>query len=332
MAERSWWARLRGRLRAWRGGPAPGRWHEGRAFAWRGLVGWRPWVFPRRRYRVYVPRGWSRDVRAPLVVLLHGCRQTAADLAAGTRIVRAADDAGALLLMPDQKDAANPWRCWNWFDGCTAAGRGEAAIVAAMIRRTVRRCDADPDRVVAAGLSSGAALAAVLGVRYPSLVRGVFAHSGLACGAAASPLTAITVMRRGPDVDVAAIARAARAAAAGDVEVPLVVVHGTADDVVARLNADALARQYLALNGVDVPPGAATTLPPPDAAVRDEAAPLRTVRTRAWRRGGRTLVRIVEVDDLAHAWSGGDPALPFHDGAPPDATALLVDWAVAGAR
>jgi hypothetical protein len=32
------------------------------------------------------------------------------------------------------------------------------------------------------------------------------------------------------------------------------------------------------------------------------------------------------VDNLGHAWSGGDAALAFNDGRPPDATAMLGDW------
>jgi poly(hydroxyalkanoate) depolymerase family esterase len=312
--------------------PAPkGRWIEGRAFAWRGLIGFRPWVFPRRGFRLYVPGSWSGSAAAPLLVLVHGCRQTPEEFARGTRIEAAAERAGLLVLMPDQKDSANPYRCWNWFDRRTAAGKGEAAIVAAMIRKVARRFGADRSRVTVAGMSSGAALSAVLGVRFPQLVRGVFAHSGLACGAAASAFTALTVMRRGPEGDVAAIAREARESADGDVRVSINVVQGGDDDVVARLNAEALARQYLALNGVDVPAGANSTLPEPQRTRRDASAP-HAVRTREWDRDGRAVVRVIDVAGLGHAWSGGDAALPFNDAAPPEATAMLVAMAVGTAQ
>lgn len=323
------WARTRDWVGKLLARPAPGRWLDGHVTAWRGWLGFRPWVLPRRHYRLYVPHGWSKDVPAPLVVLLHGCRQDPDAFARGTRIEAAADRAGILVLMPDQKDAANPWRCWNWFDGRTWRGQGEAAIVAAMIEKLLRKTGADRARVVVAGMSSGAALAAVLGVRHPALVRGVVAHAGLACGAAASAFTAISAMRRGPESDVAAIAREARRAAGGAVRVPLVAVQGRDDEVVAPLHAAALARQYLALNGVEVPAGAATSLPPPTRTVHDTPLPAHAVRTRVWERDGVELVRLVEVDGLGHAWSGGDPALPYHAAGPPDATAMLADWAVA---
>ena len=324
----SLWSRTKSLVARLLGRPSrEGRWVEGHAFSWHGIVGFRPWVFPRRRYRLYVPRGWTKAAAAPLVTLIHGCRQTPEAFARGTRIDAAADRAGVLVLMPDQKDSANPYRCWNWFDRRTAKGKGEAAIVAAMIRKVARRYGTDAERTVVAGMSSGAALAAVLGVRFASLVRGVFAQSGIACGAAASAFTALAVMRRGPETDVAAIAANARRDAGGSVRVRLLALQGADDDVVAALNASALARQYLALNGVDVPPGASSTLPAPDVATRDATTSRRVVQTREWQTDGHGVVRLVDIAELGHAWSGGDASLPFNDPAPPDATTMLVDWA-----
>jgi len=321
------WSRIKARVGGWLGRPAPfGRWVKGGAWSLRGFIGTQPLVLPRRRFRLYVPRGWAKGNAAPLVALIHGCKQTSDEFARGTRIEALADRAGVLVLMPRQKRTANPYRCWNWFDRRTAEGKGEAAIVAAMIRRVLHRYRADPARVVAAGMSSGAGLAAILGLRFPGLVRGVLAHSGIACGAATSALTALAVMKRGPETDVAAMAAEARRASGTGAPVRLLVVQGGDDEVVATRNAAALARQFLALNGVDVPGGAATTLPAPDRDERDATDQLRVVRTREWSRDARPLVRLVEVDGLGHAWSGGDAALPFNDARPPDATAMLGAW------
>jgi len=323
----SLWSRIKARIAGWFGAPAPfGRWVKGGAFSIHGVVGTQPLLIPRRRFRLYVPRGWARDTPVPLLALIHGCQQTAEEFAQGSHVEALADRVGALVLMPRQKGTANPYRCWNWFDRRTADGKGEAAIVAAMIGDVLRRYRADPLRVVAAGISSGAGLAAILGVRFPALVRGVVVHSGIACGAAASAFTALTVMKRGPETDVAGIAADARHASGTDAPVRLLAIQGRDDAVVAERNAAALARQYLALNGVDVPGGAATTLPPPDRDDRDATDSAHVVRVREWSRDGRPLVRLVEVECLGHAWSGGDAALPYNDAAAPDATAMLEAW------
>ncbi len=327
------WTRFKAALgRLFRREPAPGRWLEGSAFSWHGVVGFRPWVLPRRDYRLYLPRGHRRGADSPLIALIHGCHQNADEIARGTRIAALADKVGALVLIPTQKDAANPYRCWNWFDPRTAAGKGEAAIVAAMLDKVQRRYGIDAARTLVAGMSSGGALAAILGLRHPRLIRNVLTHSGIAAGAATSAFTAVTVMRRGPETDVASIAQAARKRAGHDEPVRLLAIQGMADDVVASRHAAALVRQYLAFNGVAVPAGAESTLPAPDSTERDASTLPHVTRTREWRREDTPIVRLVEIEGLGHAWCGGDASLPFNTKGPPDATSMIADWLGAGSR
>jgi poly(hydroxyalkanoate) depolymerase family esterase len=314
----NWWQRLKARVLGWfRREPAPGRFEGGSKFSPHGWVSTAPAVWPRRDYLVYVPKGAPRFSRVPLLVLIHGCRQTADDIARGTRIAEFADREGTVVLLPHQKDSANPWRCWNWFDPRTSRGGGEAAIVAAQIRAVRRHYRIDRKRVYVSGMSSGGALAAVIGVRFPHLVSAVAVHSGIACGAARSAMSAIGVLQRGPEQDVEAIAADAREAAApSDIRVPLLAIQGDRDEVVPPVHATALVRQYLVLNGDD-------PARPPDAEARIAHPDGRVEIVRDWRRDGSLVVRHVEVEGLGHAWSGGDASLQFNDAGPPDATALL---------
>ncbi len=309
--------------------PTPGRFETGSTFSWRGVVGNAPFVWPSRDYLVYVPKGRSVWKRAPLLVLCHGCKQTPEEFAQGTRVVEFADRRGCVVLLPRQKDDANPWHCWNWFDRRTMSGGGEAAIVAAQIRTVRRKYRIDGKRVLVAGMSAGGALAAVIGVRFPGTVTAVAVHSGLACGAATSALAAIAVMQRGPDRDVKGIGAAVRAVTPSKyLPIPLLAMHGDADNVVAPANAVALVRQYLKLNGHPEPatPEPTSGLPAPYAEQRTTLAGGRVEHVREWRVGKRIVARYVEVSGLGHAWSGGDAALPYNDAALPDATALLGDF------
>lgn len=328
--ETGFWVRA-GRFlgRLFRRAPEPGRFESGSKFSIHGVVGTAPFVWPSRDYLVYVPRGRSRWKRAPLVVLCHGCKQTPEEIAQGTRIAQFADRSQCVVLLPRQKDSANPWRCWNWFDRRTMQGQGEAAIVAAQIRGVRRQYRVDRKRVLVAGMSAGGALAAIIGVRYPGLVSAVAVHSGLACGAAKSQLTALAVMNRGPDQDVEQIAVAARAdAAPHSVRVPLLAVHGDDDPIVARVNAVALVRQYLRLN--DHPSlataGDTRALPEADAEHTRSLPDGHIEVVREWRRDGRLVARHVAIAGLGHAWSGGDATLPYNDATLPDATALVGDF------
>jgi poly(hydroxyalkanoate) depolymerase family esterase len=322
---KSWIARLLRRE------VAPGRFESDAKFAWRGWLAGMPLVWPRREYLVYVPRGWSRWRRSPLLVLCHACKQTPEEIAEATRMTALADRHGWLILLPRQKESANPWCCWNWFDRRTAEGNGEAAIVAAQIEAVVRQYRADSRRVLVAGMSAGGALAAVLGIRHADIVRAAIVHSGLACGAAASPMTALGVMKRGPDTDVERIAIDARRNARVDaLRVPLLAIHGDDDAVVAPRNAMALVRQYLRLNGhlaVESPMVSDAIPPAADAESRETAADGRTVTTRDWRVGKKLVARLVTVSGLGHAWSGGDSKFPYNDAHAPDATALIATFA-----
>ncbi|MEO5765935.1 MAG: PHB depolymerase family esterase [Casimicrobiaceae bacterium] len=322
------WTRFRDFVaRIFRREVAPGRFEQGARLAWQGWLGAAPFVWPRRECLVYVPKGWSRWRRSPLLVLCHGCRQSPEEFAEGTRIAAWADAGRWLVLMPRQKPEANPWRCWNWFDARTVAGAGEAAIVKAQIGWAARRYRANRRRVVVAGMSAGGALAAVMGLRGDGVVRAVVVHSGLACGAAASPASALVVMKHGPDTDVVALARAARLEAPhAALPVPLLAIHGDQDGVVAPRNAAALVRQYLALNGhprAAVAGASAATLPDADRETRETTDEGRVVTTRDWRVGTRLVVRHIDIAGLDHAWSGGDERLPFNDAAAPAATALI---------
>ncbi len=260
-AARGWAARL------FRRKPAePGRFVADSKFSWRGWLAVTPWLWPSREYLVYVPRAYGGWRRRPLLVLLHGCRQTPEDFAAATRIAALADSNGWLVLLPRQSSKANAWSCWNWFDKATSAGRGEAAIIAAQVRAVRRAYRVHPRRIFAAGMSAGGCLATVLGLRYPAMFAGVAVHSAVACGAASGPMAAMQVLAHGADTAVEEIGANARdAAPRRALPVPLLVVHGGDDHIVSLRNARQLVRQYLVFNGrLDAQAMAPDELPPPD--------------------------------------------------------------------
>ena len=305
--------------------PEPGRFEADTQSSLRGLLAGAPWIWPQREYLVYIPQGHADLGRTPLLVLIHGCRQTPEDIAAATRIAGLADKLGCLVLLPRQNPRANPWGCWNWFDSATANGWGETAIVAAQIQAVRRKYRIDAERVFLAGISSGAGLAAALGLRRPDVVAGAFVHSGVACGAASTPQAALGVLKSGADTDFIGIGREARARAKPHaLPVPLIVIQGGNDDDVAPVNAAQLVRQYLALNGHPAADsGPNDELPPPDRTDAATTPDARIVTTTEWHVAGRLVARHVLVDGLGHAWSGGDDKYPYNDPHAPDATALL---------
>jgi poly(hydroxyalkanoate) depolymerase family esterase len=302
---------------------APGRFSLGQKSSLHGFISVAP-APPWREYLLYLPRGHDTSRRMPLLVWLHGCAQDPEAFAAGSRITGFADEGGFLVLLPRQSRIANSQRCWNWFDARTASGAGEAAIVGAQIGAVMQKVAVDRRRVFVAGLSSGGALAATLALRAPQVFAGVAVHSATPCGAASSATAAATVMAEGPRSGTDAIAVQARRNAPPGTRVPALVIHGSADTAVAPVNAEFVARQFLLLNGLaleDLPPGAALPLQHRSAAFfRDSYA------VREFDAQGQLAVRLVTIEGLGHAWSGGDAKLPHFEDRAPDATRLACEF------
>ena len=212
------------------------------------------------RARLYVPATLAE--RPALVVVLHGCTQTAAGYDAGSGWSRLADERGFVLLFPEQRRANNPNLCFNWFaPDDFGRDRGEAASIRAMIAATMRAYDVDPARVFVTGLSAGGAMAAVMLAAYPELFAGGAIIGGLPYGTASGVVQALDRMRGHDLPDAAALARIARGASQHAGRWPtLSLWHGGADATVHPDNAEALLAQWLGLHGIDPAPAERDTV------------------------------------------------------------------------
>src|SRR4051812_47189327 len=75
---------------------------------------------------------------APLVVILHGCGQTAMGYDLGAGWSQLAAQLGFAVLAAEQKAANNPNTCFDWFNPeDITRGQGEAASIARMIQTMV---------------------------------------------------------------------------------------------------------------------------------------------------------------------------------------------------
>jgi poly(hydroxyalkanoate) depolymerase family esterase len=189
---------------------------------------------------------------APLVVVLHGCGQTAAGYAHGAGWVELADRYGFALLCPEQTRNNNANACFNWFEaGDVARDGGEAASIAQMVRFALAEHRLDPRRVFVTGLSAGGAMTAVMLATYPELFAAGAVVAGLPYGAASGVQQALGAMRHVPALSARAWGDKVRVAAPAPPRWPRVSVwHGEADAVVTPAAGEALARQWCDVHGV----------------------------------------------------------------------------------
>lgn len=201
----------------------------------------------------YVPDGVA-DM--PLVVVLHGCTQTAASYDRGSGWSALAQRYGFALLFPEQQRANNPNLCFNWFSPeDVRRDSGEVLSIRAMVGAMLARHPIDPVRVYVTGLSAGGAMTAALLACYPEIFAGGAVIAGLPFGAAATMAEAFDRMRGHGHPSPSRYAAQVRAASDHRGPWPtLAVWHGTTDATVSPDNADALLGQWRALTGCNAAP------------------------------------------------------------------------------
>ncbi len=193
---------------------------------------------------IHTPERLAAD--SPLVVVLHGCGQSAAAYDRGAGWTQLADRLGFVVLAPGQTPANNMNSCFNWFrPGDTARGQGEAASIRQMIAHAVETYAIDPARIYITGLSAGGAMTSVMLAAYPEVFAGGAIIAGLPYGAADSVTAALSAMRQPPAFSARAWGDKVRAATDHAGPWPTVSVwHGDADHTVGRTNADAIVAQW----------------------------------------------------------------------------------------
>ena len=227
---------------------------------------------------------------APLVVVLHGCTQTAAEYDRGAGWSTLAERFGFAVLFPEQKRANNGNSCFDWFqpDDVTR-GRGEVASIAAMVTAMVETHELNRQRVYVTGLSAGGAMTAALLATYPDLFAGGAIIAGLPFGSAASVPEAFGVMGQGRIRSARELGDRVRAASEHQGRWPTVAIwQGTADTTVNPVNAEELRKQWAAVHGV--------TDAAPEEGMLDGAV------HRVWRgENGKPVLETVTVPGLGHA-------------------------------
>ena len=174
-----------------------------------------------RSYLLYTPAHLPK--RAPLVMFLHGCNETAQEAMQASHWNTEADRYGFAVVYPSQAivtdgvapvSDGNGLGCWNWFvPQDQERGGPEPAVLAGMARALAQQLGSDVQRVYVEGVSAGADMSVILAASYPD----VFAAAGSIAGCSYRTCTdetgALAYQQMGPRARV----------------VPMLVENGTAD-------------------------------------------------------------------------------------------------------
>jgi poly(hydroxyalkanoate) depolymerase family esterase len=231
----------------------------------------------------------QRQKAPALVVVLHGCGQTAAgyDLGAGWSTL--AKRYGFALLMPQQQPCNNVNGCFNWFNPeDTARERGEASSIRQMIAHLVGDIGIDPHRIFVTGLSAGGAMTSVMLATYPEVFAGGAVIAGLPFGVATNVREALSGMFQSPSRPAGELGDLVRNASNHKGPWPkLSVWHGSADRTVNPANANEIVKQWLDVHDLPSAPMSEATV---------DGYP----RQVWWDEEGETIIESYTITDMAH--------------------------------
>jgi esterase, PHB depolymerase family len=278
-------------------------------------------------YKLFVSSTYRKDKPVPLVLMLHGCTQKAEELAAISGFNELADKNNFLVAYPEQSAAANPLRCWNWFDPQhQSRDTGEPSLIAAVIQDIRASYSIDEKRMYAIGISAGGAMAVVMGTTYPELFAGLGVIAGTEYKAGSTVQEGLAAMKQGgPDPNqqgMLAFQAIQKSPAGSAKRLPLIVFQGTKDPYLNPVNADQLIAQWAQTHdylddGKD------------NDSVNVQSANEKTVVVRNGYRitkysyndsKGHLLLEKWIVEGLGHAWPGSAVANPFADAKGPNAS------------
>jgi poly(hydroxyalkanoate) depolymerase family esterase len=242
-----------------------------------------------------------------LIVVMHGCTQDHVGIAnSGWNAL--ADQHGFYVVYPEQSTSNNPVRCFNWAGeygdpANLVRGQGENQSIKQMVDKMVTDHGIDPDKVFAAGFSSGGAMAAVMMATWPDVFAAGAINSGIPyrCATTVNGAYACQALNTHPELKKTPaqwgdLVRAAHAGFSGPYP-RLAIFHGSADATVSPDNQPELIKQWTNVHGADQTADSSTMIG------------AHTVET--YEAGGVVVVQSYRVAGMGHAMAmGDDPVMP----------------------
>lgn len=275
-----------------------------------------------RDYKVYTPAGLSSP--APMVMALHGCKQTSNDVLNDWGLKAAADQHGFILVTPDitSYDGLRNQNCWGfWFDHHRHQGAGEVEDLHQIALAVESDYAVDPDRRYITGLSSGGAMAVVAAVAHNEYWAAAAPASGIAYGEDAA---SVSLSGQCPGSatfhNVSRVVSDMEAEVDSDYAIPLMVLQNENDCTVIKKSADNIRDAHLKVFGdpaFDTPVEAKAEAVACSPFFQNNYSCMRTRYTSNGTSGARSVVETVFYDgplstpntqdtNHGHYWVAGD--------------------------
>jgi poly(hydroxyalkanoate) depolymerase family esterase len=273
------------------------------SYVYNGPAGSRP-------YFVYTPTHYSVGAAVPLLVMLHGCAQTAPDFAVSTGMNQLAEQHDFIAVYPQQTALYNTALCWNWYDPANALrNKGEAAIIVGIVQsmeQATGHWTIDRHRIYVEGISAGGALSVMLGAVYPDIFAAIGVHAGCEYQAATTPTGFAQVSRMGGPPP-AQQGKLAYAAMDGHARVmPTIVFQGSNDPIINAVNGDQVVQQWMQTDRLASSNTYRPVFSSPSSTTHGQVPDGHIYTIARWQDSKkREIQEYWKISGMGHAWSGG---------------------------
>lgn len=273
---------------------------------------------------VYVPSKLDR-ISAKVVVVIHGCLQSAESMALGTGWNQLAEKNNLVVFYPQVPAGTNPIDCWNWYlPENQNRNSGQLKQIVDDLNLTKQSLKLrDPD-IFLTGISSGGATVAGLMACFPKKFKAGAIHSGPTYGLAKSLKDGDAILKDGPSSQVMSDLACQPQSYSGSV----IVFHGTADPIVNPKHALRIIADFV---------GNTSVFDERQVNVENARYTISNYVSSKSTKG-----RLVMINGLGHAWSGftsnlkhasllgpkgqNPTAVPFFSEVGPSATNLMWEF------
>ena len=253
----------------------------------------------------------------PLLMVLHGCRQTSAEIRSISNFDAIADREGFIVVYPfvTGYSGMRIRNCWGWWLGSEIQpGAGEVEDLWQIVEQVRAEVGIDERRIHVAGLSSGGGMAVAAMVAHSDKIA-----SGAAVAAVAYSETPRAISygaRSGASFKPREQVVSAMKSVMGEHgrPSPILIVHSCDDPVVDIQAARNIRDSWAACFGIDA------TRPMSDSSGTTGGAPWVHSKYRQARR--RSAIETLFIEGRGHGWYGGNPG-NFSYPAAPDISRLV---------
>jgi poly(hydroxyalkanoate) depolymerase family esterase len=208
--------------------------------------------------KMFVHTNETKDTnKVPLVIVLHGCSESAKGVSELTGWNKLADINNFIVVYPQQKIANNPNLCFNWFlKQDIDKGSGECESIYEMISYAKKNYKIDTNNIYITGLSAGAAMSVVMASTHPQTFKMAAIFAGGAYKVNEDATESLKAMKGRVNISQDELIKRVRLqnpSYKGSYPA-LIVYQGLKDPIVHRRSSKYIIQQWTGLNNCDTIP------------------------------------------------------------------------------